>query len=870
MAELRTCCPRCGAEAVHGVAPGAGCPGCLLQLGWLEDDTPDEIGPYRILQTLGEGGMGIVYLAEQQRPIRRRVALKLIKLGMDTKQVVSRFESERQALALMDHPNVAKVFDAGATESGRPYFVMEYVQGMTLTDHCDHYGLGLESKLELFQQACEAIQHAHRRGLIHRDIKPGNILVAREEDRDRVQVIDFGIAKAIAEPLTQHSLLTLHGAVVGTPAYMSPEQTGLDGDAVETRSDVFSLGAVLYELLTGAPPLDTENLRDSHPGELARRIREDIPPRPRLRNPERAIPDDLDWIVMKALEKDPDRRYDSPAELADDIRRHLDDEPVSARSPSLIYRAVKLLRRHVSRPGERRRALMVVASVAVLAGAAGTAAVSEWRAARQASLAQWLGEEIRDVEWQARVAQMAPLHALETDFEPLRARLDELRRILDEGSSRVRGPASYALGRGYLALRDLRAALEHLQLAWEQGYRSAEVATTLGLALGEVYRGERARAHMHGSPTAVEERLREIEGLYRDRALALLGNESQVSSSRLDPESGSLPPEYLAALLASYQERYEDAIQSARNAAASSPWLFEAAVLEGDVLQERANQLWNAGDGPAALAAATEAEADYERAAAIADSCFEARLGLCGLAGLRLHMGLHGVELDLESAFADAERACGDALTIDDENAEVHRHFSSALSLWGVAVRRQGGNPDPVYDRATEHAEAAIRLSESRREHVLELAEIHRVRAYWDRLRGLDPRPWLDRAEQGYRRFLEIDPGFHEFNQLGLIYWVRAEYEIEQGLDARRSLDAAVDAFRGALEINPRQARAYGSLVEQAAIRAAEQKRLGEDPCSELVELAQFLQSLPRQPDLAAQSEAEKRLSLLRERTCGL
>lgn len=323
------------------------------------------IGHYKILQRIGEGGFGSVFLAEQSHPVRRRVAIKIIKLGMDTKQVIARFEAERQALALMDHPHIARVFDAGATDSGRPYFAMEYVVGDAITKFADAYKLDIPARLALFAQICSAVQHAHAKGVIHRDLKPANVLVSMVDGKPFAKVIDFGIAKATASPLTEKTLFTEHRQLIGTPEYMSPEQADGSPD-IDTRTDVYALGVLLYELLTGATPFDAKRLRSAAWGEMQRIIREEEPPAPSLRlsrdlgaiastaaargiEPTRlstAVRGELDWVVMKALEKERARRYDTPAQLAEDVGRHLRGEPVAAAPPSRVYKAKKFVRRN--------------------------------------------------------------------------------------------------------------------------------------------------------------------------------------------------------------------------------------------------------------------------------------------------------------------------------------------------------------------------------------------------------------------------------------------------------------------------------------------------------------------------------------------
>jgi serine/threonine protein kinase/dienelactone hydrolase len=336
------------------------------------------IGRYKLLQELGHGGFGVVFMAEQQEPYRR-VALKILKPGMDTKEIIARFAAEEQALALMEHPNIARVFDSGATASGRPYFVMELVQGVPITEYCDLNNLTPDERLQLFIDVCRAVQHAHQKGVIHRDLKPGNILVAVRDGVAVVKVIDFGIAKAVSQRLTNHTLVTGPNAILGTPLYMSPEQAGIKPLDVDTRTDIYSLGVVLYELLTGATPFDRKRLSGASPDEVCRIIREEEPPKPstkigtlgdtattvaqhRKMEPRRLstlIKGDLDWIVMKAMEKDRTRRYDTAKDLAEDVQRYLDHKPVEASPPSPLYRLRKFVRRN-------RRAGMMATAAAVM------------------------------------------------------------------------------------------------------------------------------------------------------------------------------------------------------------------------------------------------------------------------------------------------------------------------------------------------------------------------------------------------------------------------------------------------------------------------------------------------------------------------
>ena len=438
------------------------------------EDVGDNIGPYRLLQEIGHGGFGVVWMVEQSHPVRRRVALKIVKLGMDTKEVVARFEQERQALALMDHPNIARVFDAGVTPSGRPYFVMELVRGVKLTEFCDAHALSMTERMELFVRICHAVHHAHQKGIIHRDLKPSNILVGMVDGTAVPKIIDFGVAKATQTRITEHSLYTEIGQIIGTPLYMSPEQAETTTLDIDTRSDVYSLGILLYELLTGHTPFTRDQMEQNGVEGIRKIIREQEPQRPSTalgtigreelaavahhRHTEAPhlvgiLKRDLDWIVMRAIEKDRNRRYDSATALAEDIERHLRSEPVVARPPTIGYRTRRLVMRN--------KGAFVTAAIVTMALVLGTG-VSVWQAVRASENARRANQALSDLrETAPAFAAMARELAAMESWNAAIDKLDYAIRLQPANADfrLYRADLFQAQGRLVEAAADYRAAL---------------------------------------------------------------------------------------------------------------------------------------------------------------------------------------------------------------------------------------------------------------------------------------------------------------------------------------------------------------------------------------------------------------------------
>jgi len=512
-------------------------PATTVVHGPIEESAGTVVGPYKLLEAIGEGGFGIVYMADQQVPVRRRVAVKIIKPGMDSRQVLARFDAERQALAMMDHPNIARALDAGTTSSGRPYFVMELVRGVPITDYCDRNNLSVHERLEIFVLICQAVQHAHQKGIIHRDLKPSNVLVTVNDGIPIPKVIDFGVAKAIHHQLTDKTLFTHFAEMVGTPLYMSPEQAEMTSLDVDTRSDIYSLGVLLYELLTGTTPFDKQRLNQLSFDEVRRIIREEDPPKPSTRlstlgqkradvaarrasDPIRlrqVVRGDLDWIVMKALAKDRTRRYDTASTFATDVRRYLQHLPIEAHPPSVFYRSRRFVRRH--------RVAFTTVSLVLAALLVGTV-VSVAQAIR-ATKAERIATQSLETETQAlvaakdakraeseerRIAQAKAAEA-EANFRKARQAVDEYFTVVSE--SRLFDAPGFQPLRKQL----LEAALRYYEEFVAQRKQDPQLQAELAATLLRVAQSDLQNLQPDDSVSALAKSLDVIDGLRQQKTL---------------------------------------------------------------------------------------------------------------------------------------------------------------------------------------------------------------------------------------------------------------------------------------------------------------------------------------------------------------
>ncbi len=731
------------------------------------------IGPYKLLEQIGEGGFGLVFMAEQQQPVRRKVALKILKPGMDTRQVIARFEAERQALALMDHPNIARVLDAGETGSGRPHFVMELVRGVPITDYCDQNQLSTRERLELFTHVCHAVQHAHHKGIIHRDLKPSNVMVTLHDGVPVVKVIDFGIAKALGQQLTDKTLFTGFAQMVGTPMYMSPEQAQLSGLDIDTRSDIYSLGVLLYELLAGVTPFDRGRMATVGYDEMRRIIREEDPPSPSTRlstlgqaavtvsaerqsDPKRLcrlLRGELDWIVMKALDKDRNRRYETANELARDVDRHLHDEPVLACPPSSWYRFCKFTRRH-------KAGLLITAVAALvllLAGAGVTWALLD-QAARRRELSGRRSET-------------------EQTVSAVLIKTQQLRKQAAEAASVTSQEADAALA----LWRQAEASLDQAETALRTGTADAR--------LQERVRNERRQT---GQQRAQAQRTANLLHDLDDARLTL-------SSWQKTRNPAGTAMKYAAAFAGYGLEVTPGRTRGlARRIRAEQPAIREALIEALDEWNQSVTEARQLESANMVWAIATAADDDpwrqQFRVAAIAHDA----MALRALNGQARRLALPTSRLTQLASFL---------LRQGDRDAALAllrwAHGRHPTDFWthyylGYLLAEDKDQSPAILEEAIGCYRTALALRPATYAAYNNLGNVLSAKNEWDE------------AIAHYRKAIELDPKF-----------AIAHYNLGNNLNHKKQWDPAVAAFRKAIELDPKFAPAHNNLGD--ALRAKNQ-----------------------------------------------
>jgi len=746
---------------------------------------------------LGEGAMGRVYRAVDRR-LGRPVALKFLRSG-DPDQV-DRFQREARAQGRIEHDHVCRVYDVGEVD-GRPYIAMQFIEGRTLNELAP--GLSLERKVRVIEQVAEAAQAAHSHGVIHRDLKPGNIMVDVGEDGSvHAYVLDFGIARDAGGPSN-----TISGTVVGTPAYMAPEQIQGDPGRIDRRADVYAIGATFYDLVVGRAPFTGSTRMET----LIQVVSDDPVP---LRRIDGSVPADLEAIVGRCLEKEPERRYESANALALDLRRFLDGEPVTARTIGPMYRFGKLVRRHRALAGVIGGAgAIVLCLVAALLW-------QGFQARRSAEAAQHFGRELERIDSMLRQSHMLPIHDVAPIEDLVRKRMDGIEQTMDAEGRVAFAPGSYALGIGHLALGELDTAREQLQAAWDSGHRSPELEGALGRVLGEIYLREAETAARIRNADLRAARQTEIEEELLAPAMRLL------EADRAPGEGRDLHRAALAALL---EQDFDLALDLARSSYERHPWLYESMRLEAEILVSRAKSLEERGQLEEARRDYVVAGAAYERALDVGRSAAPLYWGEAGRL-IRL-FNLEQNQGTLREDLFDRVLVITDRVEIiKPSNARTANLRSQIYWLRGESELSSGLDPTASLEEAIRLATLAGELDPGDPQTSINLGAIYRFEASFLRRRGEDPRSLLERAAEACRRAIEIDPDSAvAWLNLGTVRYLVAEYEMSSGLDPMDSLNEAAGDYAESIRVRPTFAAHNNSgLVHWQ--RAERQRAMGEDP----------------------------------------
>lgn len=770
---------------------------------------------YEIQGLLGHGGMGSVYKAFD-RNLKRTVALKFIRNADE--RLARRFLQEAQAQARVDHEHVCKVHEVGAVD-GHLYISMQYIEGRTLKD--SHRDMMIEEKVKVLTQVAWGLHAAHRLGLVHRDIKPSNIMVSRDgEGRPRPYLMDFGLARD-----TESGGDTMAGSIVGTPAYMAPEQAAGEHHDLDRRTDVYSLGATMYELFTSHAPFEG--------GGAATLLVKVMTEEPRqMRELDQRIPADLNTIVMKCLEKDPTRRYESARALAEDLQRYLDGEPLVAKSASLAYRAGKRIRKHMA-----LFTVSVLASVIVLALAAMWAR-SRWNARAEAELAHRLGLEVASIESELRFAHLSRRHEIRQEVDAARAHMQRLRSMLVGAGAAGRGPGHYALGLAHMAFREYEEAHVQLKLSWDAGYRAPAVALSFGQTLGELYSQRISKARSIRDRAARERAEAAVRAGYLNPALEFL-----------DRGAGARPDQihWVQALIAFYQQDYDRALTRARASRANAAWFYDALLLEGRISHTLGTEARDRGEYERAHVLFSQARASYEEALKIAESDPLVYQRLCEVDLNQMVMENYQSGRDLKQDRDRVIDTAGLGLQIDPEDPALHTAIAEASFRYGENSVKAGRFPDAAAAFDAAVASAAQAVSYQKREENRDSAYAvqgmaHAMRAFIQAESGEDPRERQKMAAAAFESAIAANPTIEAaHNGLGIVYRDIAEWNMNHGSDPVPYFDKSIRTLVNAIESFPRSFTFHTNLGTSRSMLAAYGARRGRDPIPGMREaLAEF------------------------------
>lgn len=740
-------------------------------------------GRYELISKLGTGGMGDVYKAYDPS-LKRHVALKILR--NENPEVLTRFLREARAQAKVEHTNICKIYEAGEIQN-RQYIAMQYIEGKTLTQLRND--LTLDEKIKIMKDVALGLQAAHRQGLIHRDVKSSNIILNPSEDGQwKPFVMDFGIAREQSAPG-----ITSTGMVIGTPYYMSPEQAKGKINDIDRRSDIYSMGITLFELLSGEVPFKGDT-----PVDILMKIIQKDPPSLHKIIPK--IPVDLETIVMKCIEKDPNRRYGSAKELAEDLQRYLDGDPITARQPTLIYR----LKRKVIK-FKWATVFLIITFLTILISTV-LWLQTKSTAAQRTLIAQQLGQEVEKIESIIQYTHLLPLHNITGEKNQIRERIKRIEQKITEVGNIARGPGHYAMGRGYVALQEYIKAKNYLQLSWEAGYQTPEVAFELGRVLGELYLKESEKANRIYNREMREIRQKEVETRFRKPAVHFLRYGAKIQS-----ESSA----YIEALIAFYEKDYGSALTnlepSLKKASQDTPWLYRSKLLKGNIYyslgkdkinHEKAEDFFN------------QAETSYLEVTKIGESDIRGHLGLGSVLERKMMIKFFSSGGDIQSLAREAIKHCENALRIDPEIAEIHAMKSSIFRWLGRYQMTAGENALPTFKQSITSAKNAIKIHPENFEAFTLIGITNRLMGQYKMNLGQDPTSEYQLAIQNFNQALSINPTcIMAFNGLGNVYVRQSQFEINQGKNPQQSLTAAINHYQEALQINPNIVNLYNGLA---------------------------------------------------------
>ncbi|HEX4459060.1 MAG TPA: protein kinase, partial [Polyangia bacterium] len=762
---------------------------------------------YQMVALLGRGGMGEVHKAFDPR-LGRFIALKVMRQA--SPELAARLVYEARAQARVDHEHVCKVYGVGEL-GGLPFIALQFIDGPTLRQLAPK--LTREQKIAIMHDVADALHAAHRQGLVHRDVKPGNVLVEKGEDGFKAFVTDFGIAREVDGPG-----VTKTGVAQGTPLYMAPEQARGEAQKIDRRTDVYGLGATLYDLLSGRPPFQG----DTSLGVMLKVLHDDPQP---LRTIDPSIPVDLETITMKCLEKDPVRRYDSARALAQDLQAWLDGDPIAARRGGIGYRLLKRARKN----------LAIVVSTAIVLVAGAVLGGYAWRERRtadmRAAVAHEFGQDVERNDAIARYASLLPLHDTRRERAMIEARMAKLTERMAELGSLAEGPGRYALGRGWLTLERPDDARRELERAWQLGYRAPEVSYALGLALSQQYLHALAETAADASDKQeLIARRAELERRFRAPALAYL-----KSAVGLQLEA----PEYVEGLIALHEHSYTLALDKARAAQARVPWMFEAHTLEGDIRLTLAKDDWTRGEPAQALAELDRAGAAYRTASDMAHSNVGALHGSCLRWALAAEIASHR-DQSPKAATDGALAACGQALQAWPDDGALYIDQVQALLSLARYDATHNGDPLHDWDRADQLAGEALRIDAKDVPSRVALAAIEDARAGWELDHGADPRPRIERAIGAIAEALARDPRSYEARLIqSHVYMVRGDWEAGHGLDPRHSYETSADSGMQARVLSADGWRTFAAVGLAELSKGMWEATNGVDPQPSLTQAVQ-------------------------------